>query len=77
MLIEGIAEAADGNYNDNSIHFMAALAYNSGYDVDMKSLLSKFGFYSKASSISYIFAGSFIQYLIDNYGNKSINKQRY
>jgi hypothetical protein len=68
MLIEGIAEAADGNYDDNSLHFMAALAYNSGYDVDMKYLLSKFGFYSKTSSISYIFAGSFIQYLIDNYG---------
>lgn len=68
LLIEGIAEAADGNYDDNSLHFMAALAYNSGYDVDMNYLLSKFGFYSKASSISYIFAGSFIQYLIDNYG---------
>jgi hypothetical protein len=67
-LIEGIAEAADGNYSDNSIHFMAALAYNSGYDVDMKYLLTKFGFYSNTSSISYIFAGSFIQYLIDNYG---------
>jgi len=68
MLIEGIAEAADGNYDDNSLHFMASLAYNSGYDVDMKYLLSKLGFYSKSSSISYIFAGSFIQYLIDNYG---------
>ncbi len=68
LLIEGIAEAADGNYDDNSLHFMATLAYNSGYDVDMKYLLTKFGFYSKASSISYIFAGSFIQYLIDNYG---------
>ena len=68
MLIEGIAEAADGNYDDNSLHFMAALAYNSGYDVDMKNLLSKFGFFSKASSISYIYAGSFTQYLIDNYG---------
>ncbi|MCH7773203.1 MAG: hypothetical protein IH784_02205 [Bacteroidetes bacterium] len=68
MLIEGIAEAADGNYDNNSLHFMAALAYNSGYEVDIKYLLSKFGFYSKASSISYIFAGSFIQYLIDNYG---------
>ena len=68
MLIEGIAEAADGNYNDNSLHFMAALAFNSGYDVDMKNLLSKFGFFSKASSISYIYAGSFTQYLIDNYG---------
>jgi hypothetical protein len=68
MLIEGIAEAADGNYDDNSLHFMAALAYNSGYDVDIKYLFTKFGFYSKASSISYIFAGSFIQYLIDNFG---------
>ena len=68
MLIEGIAEAADGNYDDNSLHFMAALAYNSGYDVDMKNLLSKFGFFSKASSISYIYAGSFTRYLIDNYG---------
>ncbi len=68
MLIEGIAEAADGNYDDNSLHFMAAMAYNSGYDVDMKNLLSKFGFFSKASSISYIYAGSFTQYLIDNYG---------
>jgi hypothetical protein len=68
MLIEGIAEAADGNYDDNSRHFMASLAGNSGYDVDMKQLLSKFGFYSKASSISYIFGGSFIKYLIDNYG---------
>ncbi len=68
LLIEGIAEAADGNYDDNSLHFMAALAYNSGYDVDMKNLLSKFGFFSNVSSISYIYAGSFTQYLIDNYG---------
>jgi hypothetical protein len=68
LLIEGIAEAAGGNYDDNSLHFMAALAYNSGYDVDMKNLLSKFGFFSNVSSISYIYAGSFTQYLIDNYG---------
>jgi len=55
MLIEGIAEAADGNYDDNSLHFMAALAYNSGYDVDMKNLLSKFGFFSKASYLCWFF----------------------
>ena len=68
MLIEGIAEAADGNYNDNSLHFMAALAFNSGYTMDLEYLLSKIGFYSQSSSISYIYAGSFIQYLIENYG---------
>ncbi|MCZ6701576.1 MAG: hypothetical protein O6940_00895, partial [Ignavibacteria bacterium] len=68
MLIEGIAEAADGNYNDNSLHFMAALAYNSGFTMDLEYLLTKIGFYSQSSSISYIYAGSFIQYLIENYG---------
>ncbi len=68
MLIEGIAEAADGNYNDNSLHFMAALAYNSGYTMDLEYLLTKIGFYSQSSSISYIYAGSFIQYLVKNYG---------
>jgi hypothetical protein len=68
MLIEGIAEAADGNYNDNTLHYMAGLAHNSGYSIDLEYLLTKFGFYSQTSTISYIFAGSFIQYLIDEYG---------
>jgi len=68
MLIEGIAEAADGNYNDNGLHFMAALAYNSGYKLDLEYLLTKIGFYSQSSSSSYIYAGSFIQYLIKKYG---------
>ena len=65
MLIEGIAEAADGNYDNNSLHFMAALAYNTGYSVDLSYLLTKFGFYKQPSVIAYIFSGSFIQYLID------------
>lgn len=68
MLIEGIAEAADGNYDDNSLHFMASLAYNYGYKVDLEILLTTFGFYSQTSSISYIYAGSFIQYLVNIYG---------
>jgi len=68
LLIEGIAEAADGNYDDNSIHFMAALAYNSDYKVDLENLLTTIGFFTKTSSISYIFGGSFVKFLIDNYG---------
>jgi hypothetical protein len=68
LLIEGIAEAADGNYDDNSIHFMAALAYNSYYKVDLENLLTTIGFFTKTSSISYIFGGSFVKFLIDNYG---------
>ena len=68
LLIEGVAEAADGNYDDNSIHFMAALAYNSDYKVDLENMLTTIGFFAKTSSLSYIFAGSFVKYLIDSYG---------
>jgi len=68
LLIEGVAEAADGNYDDNSIHFMAALAYKSDYRVDLENLLTTIGFFTKTSSISYIFGGSFVKFLIDNYG---------
>ncbi|UCH65230.1 MAG: hypothetical protein JSW63_11595 [Ignavibacterium sp.] len=70
LLIEGIAEAADGNYNDNDIHHMAALAYNSDYKVDLQYLLTKTGFFTSPSSISYIYAGSFVKYLVENYGIK-------
>jgi hypothetical protein len=70
MLIEGIAEAADGNYNNNDIHYMAALAYNSDYKVDLEYLLTKIGFFTNPSSRSYIYAGSFVRYLIVKYGIK-------
>lgn len=68
MLIEGIAEAADGQYMENSLHYMASLAYNKGYKVDVEQLLSKYGFFSSVSSLSYIYSGSFIKYLIQNEG---------
>jgi len=68
LLIEGIAEAADGNYDNNDLHYMAALAHNSGYEIDLEYLLTKSGFYSNASSLSYIYAGSFVKYLVENYG---------
>jgi hypothetical protein len=70
LLIEGIAEAADGSYDENDIHYMAALAYNSDYKIDLQYLLTKTGFFTNPSSISYIYAGSFVKYLIDNYGIK-------
>ena len=70
LLIEGIAESADGNYDNYDLHYMAALAYNSGYKVDLEHLLTKFGFYSSPSSISYIYAGSFVKYLVEINGIK-------
>jgi len=73
-LIEGIAEAADNSYDDNEIHFMAALAYNNNYKVDISSILKGLNFFSSASSLSYIYSGSFIRYLAENYGISMIKE---
>ena len=67
-LIEGAAVAADPFYDENDIHFMAALAYHFGYKTNLKNLFNFLSFFKQTSSISYIFAGSFSKYLIDKYG---------
>ena len=73
-LIEGIAEAADNSYDDNEIHFLAALAYNNNYKVNITSILTGLNFFSSASSLGYIYSGSFIRYLSENYGISRIKK---
>ncbi len=73
-LIEGIAEAADNSYDDNEIHFLAALAYKNNYKVNISSILNGLNFFSSASSLGYIYSGSFIRYLIENYGISKIKK---
>lgn len=67
-LIEGAAEAADGFYDENEINYLASLAYKNGYWIDINSLFSSFSFFGSVSSLSYIYSGSFIKYLISNYG---------
>lgn len=73
-LIEGIAEAADNSYDDNEIHFLAALAYNNNYKINISSILTGLNFFSSASSLGYIYSGSFIRYLIENYGISRIKE---
>ncbi len=68
VLIEGIASAANGLYGGNDINYMAALAYANDYRIDLKALLTSFGFYNQPSSLSYVYAGSFIHYLVEKYG---------
>jgi len=73
-LIEGIAQAADGQFDENTVHYMAALAFKTGYKVNLNHLFTKIGFFSQNSTISYIYAGSFIQYLIENFGIENFKK---
>ena len=67
-LIEGTAVAGAPEYDLNSIHYMAALAYNNGYKIQLENLFSGLNFFGNTSGLSYIYAGSFCIYLVDKYG---------
>jgi len=71
-LIEGVAEAADGIYDENSIHDLASLAFKNNYRVNLNSMLNSFSFFGSVSSLSYIYSGSFIQYLTSEYGIEKV-----
>lgn len=75
-LIEGVAEAADGFYDENDIHHLASLAVKNEFNVDLTKVFSGFSFFGSVSSLSYIYSGSFIQYLVDQYGIEKV-KQFY
>ena len=73
-LIEGVAVAADPFYSEYDIHYMAALAYKNGFKINIKNLFSGYSFLTNTSSLSYIYAGSFVKYLIENYGINKVKK---
>lgn len=67
-LIEGIASASDPFYDDNFITYMAALAYQNGFRIELNRLFDKLNFFGQTASISYIYSGAFTLYLIETYG---------
>ncbi|MCW9098470.1 MAG: hypothetical protein OQJ93_13880, partial [Ignavibacteriaceae bacterium] len=42
--------------------------YKNNYKINIESLLESFSFFGSVSSLSYIYSGSFVKYLISNYG---------
>ncbi|MFO7445275.1 MAG: hypothetical protein R6W90_02865 [Ignavibacteriaceae bacterium] len=73
-LIEGIATAADPVYDENRIDYLAAAAYRYGYKVSIINLFNGFSFFGSVSGLSYVYAGTFTKYLIDNYGIEKFKK---
>ncbi len=70
-ITEGLAMAIENNYDDYPVHYFAKLAYEHGYKINLTELFTGLNFLLNYSSLSYVYAGSFIKYLIDTYG---INK---
>ncbi len=73
-LVEGFATAFDNNYDNYDIDYLAFLAYKKNIKVSLKNLFSSLSFFSNASSLSYIFAGSFIKFLAREYSVEKIEK---
>jgi tetratricopeptide (TPR) repeat protein len=73
-LIEGAAVAGSPDYDLNSVHYLASLAYNNGYKVNLGNLFSGMNFFGQTSGLSYIYAGSFCNYLINTYGINQFKK---
>jgi uncharacterized membrane protein len=74
-MIEGVAEAIakDASLETTLDQIIAADATFPSSQ-EMKKALSNSGFYSSASSISYTTAGSFVNYLLENYPVTSLKK---
>lgn len=71
-LIEGFATAFDNNFDKFDIDYFAFLAYKNKYKISLENLFSNFSFFSNVSSLSYIYAGSFIKYLSGKYSIQKV-----
>lgn len=67
-IIEGLAMAVENNFDNYPIDYMAKIAFESGFKFPIEKLFSGINFFSQYSSISYIYAGSFIRFLIERFG---------
>lgn len=68
VLIEGIAMAADPIYDNYDLDYMASLAINNNFDIDIEDLFKYFNFFQQPSSLGYIVSGSFVKFLVEKYG---------
>jgi len=73
-LIEGFAMAVENNYDEFDIDYLAAMALKKDFKISIAGLFKGFSFFASASSVSYIYAGSFFKYLTENYGWKKVKK---
>lgn len=67
-LIEGLATALEKVEYDETLHSLSAQIYSTGLHPDVSDLFSISGFLKAHGGTSYVIAGSFCRYLIDQYG---------
>ncbi|MCX6149763.1 MAG: hypothetical protein NTX22_04490 [Ignavibacteriales bacterium] len=73
-LLEGIASASVDISDEHSLHYLAKLAYNNGIWFPLSKLFSGLNFFNQLSTLSYIYSGSFVKFLVDKYGIDNFKK---
>ncbi len=71
-LVEGLAMAIEWNWGNRTLHQYAAAMKRFGVGPDISAIMSITGFAAQSSSVSYVLAGSFCRFLIDNYGIRNM-----
>lgn len=73
-LVEGLAEAVTPERGAYDLHTWARALRALGRAPDMRALLGASGFWSQAPSRAYVVAGSFVRYLLGQYGAEPLKK---
>jgi len=73
-MIEGFAMALQNNFGNSGIDYVTAGAVKNGMKINISKLFSGFNFFDQNTSISYVYAGSFIKYLMNNYSTEQVKK---
>lgn len=73
-LVEGIATAADHPPGDLTLHEASAAMRKMGIAPNIRGLVGAEGFWTQSSSRAYTLMGSFVLYLVDQYGIEPLKK---
>ena len=73
-LIEGFAVAVENNILNIPVKSAAALVYRHGVNINLERLFSGVSFFDSSPAFGYLFAGAFVQYLINEYGFAKFEK---
>ncbi len=68
LLIEGMAVAIENQFDDNNLYYSAFMIRHFNKNLSIARLFKGFNFFGQASSVSYVYSGAFIKYLIDRFG---------
>ncbi len=73
-LIEGFAVATENSFLNHPVDVVAAFIYKEGHGINLSQLFSGLSFFQSSPAFGYLFAGSFVRFLITKFGFTKFKK---